>query len=215
LDSSLSRQYEGAGLGLTLVHRLVELHHGSISVESELGKGSRFTVSLPWREVTEAAETEGKPELPESDTPIEKETASVVTAYEELEDGQPLILLVEDNEDSINTVSDYLLAKGYRMAIAWNGEEAIQRVKEEKPDVILMDVQMPVMNGLEAIYHIRADPDLMNIPIIALTALAMPGDRERCLKAGANDYIAKPVSLKGLVKTIEIQLNRNLIEERI
>ena len=124
-----------------------------------------------------------------------------------------LILLAEDNEDGISTVSDYLLAKGHRVIVARNGEEAIQRVKEEKPDLILMDIQMPGMDGLEATRNIRADSDLMDIPIIALTALAMPGDRERCLEAGANDYISKPVSLRGLVEAIEVQLNRNQTEE--
>ena len=146
-------------------------------------------------------------------------TLSVVMDNEELEAGRPLILLAEDNQDSINTVSDYLLAKGYQVAVARNGNEAIQRVREGKPDLILMDIQMPGMDGLEAIRRIRSaqmrrvGADLTHIPIIALTALAMPGDRERCLEAGANDYISKPVSLKGLVRAVEAQLNRNQTEE--
>jgi CheY-like chemotaxis protein len=127
-------------------------------------------------------------------------------------------LLAEDNEDNINTLLDYLQVKGYRVIVARNGHEAIERAREKRPDVILMDIQMPGMDGLEATRHIRADADtstglgtgMAAVPIIALTALAMPGDRERCLEAGANEYLSKPVSLRGLVKVIETQLNRNL-----
>jgi CheY-like chemotaxis protein len=103
---------------------------------------------------------------------------------------------------------DYLEDKGYRVTIARNGVEMIERASEERPALILMDIQMPVMDGLEAIRHIRADAELANIPIIALTALAMRGDRERCLAAGANDHLAKPVSLKGLIQAIEAQRAR-------
>jgi CheY-like chemotaxis protein len=82
--------------------------------------------------------------------------------------------------------------------IAKNGVEAISIAKAEHPDLILMDIQMPVMDGLEAIAQIRLDPSLIEIPIVALTALAMEGDRDRCLAAGANEYISKPIRLKQL-----------------
>jgi CheY-like chemotaxis protein len=119
-----------------------------------------------------------------------------------------LILLAEDNEANINTISTYLQAKGHQLILARDGAEAIRRAKEEQPDLILMDIQMPNMDGLEATRQIRADARLVDIPIIALTALAMPGDRERCLEAGANEYMSKPVSLKGLVELIERFLNK-------
>jgi CheY-like chemotaxis protein len=86
---------------------------------------------------------------------------------------------------------------------AKNGQEAIALAKSHQPDLILMDVQMPVMDGLEATKQIRLDPSLVNIPIIALTALAMEGDRDRCLAAGANEYISKPIKLKQLVHLIQ------------
>ena len=122
--------------------------------------------------------------------------------------GRRLILLAEDNEGNINTLSDYLLARGYRIVVARNGAEVLERVAEQRPDLILMDIQMPGMDGLEATRRIRANSELADIPIIALTALAMPGDRERCLNAGANEYLSKPVSLRGLVQVIETQLGQ-------
>ncbi|MFP4435887.1 MAG: PAS domain S-box protein [Chloroflexaceae bacterium] len=118
-------------------------------------------------------------------------------------DSAPLILLAEDNEQSSTLVSDYLISKGYRVLVARNGAEVIAYARETQPALILMDVQMPGVDGLEATRTIRADADVNGIPIIALTALTMPGDRERCLEAGADDYLSKPVSLRQLVQTVE------------
>jgi CheY-like chemotaxis protein len=120
----------------------------------------------------------------------------------------PLILIAEDNEANIITVSSYLEAKDYRVVIAKNGSEAIAITKSDRPDLILMDIQMPVMDGLEAIAQIRLDPSLANIPIIALTALTMEGDRDRCLAIGANEYISKPIKLKQLILVIQKLLKR-------
>ena len=92
---------------------------------------------------------------------------------------------------------------GYRVISAETGIQAIEQAKAEKPDVILMDIQMPEMDGLEAIEHLRADVELADVPIIALTALAMAGDRERCLAAGANDYLSKPIDLSRLAMCID------------
>jgi CheY-like chemotaxis protein len=139
----------------------------------------------------------------------EKRPSSVVMADGVLKADRPLVLMAEDNEDNINTILDYLLVKRYRGVVARNGFEAVERAREEKPDVILMDIQMPGLDGLEAIRRIRADSDLVTIPIIAMTALAMPGDYERCLQAGADGYMSKPISLKGLIKAIEAQLSQN------
>lgn len=194
LDSSLSRQHEGTGLGLALVHSLTELHGGSITVESEVGKGSRFTIALPYHppELTHAKPSADPPpaEVPMVAQPmIATPTGS-------------RILLVEDNEFNIAAISEYLEDKGYQVSVARNGREALTMVGEAHPDLILMDIQMPEIDGLEATRRLRAMPDFMRTPIIALTALAMPGDRERCLKAGANEYMTKPVSLKGLIEAI-------------
>ncbi len=203
IDSSLSRQHEGTGLGLVLVSRLVELHGGSISVESDgvPGRGSRFTVSLPWQATGDRPQTAADRPRTADDRPQPIEAKPSVVC------GQPsaVILLAEDNEANIQLLTDYLGGEGYRVIVARNGAEALDRAREEQPDLILMDVQMPGMDGLEAIGRLRTEAQLATVPIIALTALAMPGDRERCLTAGANDYVSKPVGLKELVGMIEVQ----------
>jgi PAS domain S-box-containing protein len=202
LDSSLSRKHTGTGLGLTLVYRLAEMHTGSVSVESEVGTGSRFTVAIPWQPTDDAqwdVRDEGAEGYETSVSPPSTDRRS-----------SAIILLAEDSESNVDVVLDYLLASGYQVAIAQNGVEVLEQIKQERPDVILMDIQMPVMDGLETTRRIRADPDrdVATIPVIALTALTMPGDRERCLEAGANEYFSKPVSLRRLVKTIEIHLSQ-------
>lgn len=131
-----------------------------------------------------------------------------------IDHNSPLLLLVEDNEANIETVSDYLTCRGFRLVYARDGAEAIEVAKAEQPDLILMDIQMPEMDGLEATRRLRAEATLVKTPIIALTALAMPGDREKCLSVGVTEYITKPVSLKKLVETIdhllqEIQVSEN------
>ncbi len=207
VDSSLSRQQEGTGLGLALVSRLAELHGGSVAVESDdvPGRGSRFTVTLPWQRPPKAVEA-GRPAeaVPEATVvqhaPVVEDTPPRPGAE------PPLVLLAEDNEATLFAMVDYLEDKGYRVVVARHGAEAIDRARQERPALILMDAQMPVMDGLEATRRIRADPELAGIPIIALTALAMRGDRERFLAAGATDHLTKPVSLNVLIQAIEAQL---------
>ena len=117
-----------------------------------------------------------------------------------------MISLADDSEENIKLVAAYLEAQRYQLIVARNGQEAINRAQEEKPDLILMDIQMPGMDGLEATRRLRDNALFSTTPIIAVTALAMPGDRERCLAAGANEYLSKPVNLRSLVRTIETQL---------
>jgi signal transduction histidine kinase/CheY-like chemotaxis protein len=200
LDSSLARQHAGTGLGLSLVSRMVELHKGGVSVESEAGQGSRFTIFLPYSEPATVV------------SPVKGIKSEAIPQIEEsLNSGQtgkenPVILLTDDNEDNINMILEYLQEQGYQVVVARSGAEAITQAKEERPDLILMDIQMPEMDGLEATRRLRTDPTLTSVPIVTLTALAMPGDRERCLEAGADSYLSKPVSPKELVKTIETLL---------
>jgi len=103
-------------------------------------------------------------------------------------------------------MQDYLEAKGCQVQVARDGREAIERVQAGPPDIVIMDVQMPGMDGLEAIRRIRALPERANLAIIAMTGLAMPGDEERCREAGANDYLAKPVGLKDMLRAIQALL---------
>ena len=325
LDSRLSREYAGTGLGLSLVLRMVELHGGSVSVQSDVGQGSRFTVSFPWHPVDEEPEQFGGADLLDAppymapwhsvviveDSPsaqaqlkryfdgsggqvrlfgngqdalaaivaeppdlivldlflpdgsglallqkvrADGQTAQVPILVVSVLDDQaqimaagadyclvkpfsraqlhmalqavavkrngfvrqdtavshPLILLAEDHEANINTFSSYLIAKGFDLILARNGLEAVARAEADKPDLILMDIQMPQMNGLDAIRQIRhhVDTAVAHIPIVAVTALAMPGDKEACLDAGANGYLSKPISLRRLVDTIHDQLAR-------
>lgn len=198
LDGRLARQHAGTGLGLSLVRRMAELHGGSITLTSAVGEGSRFTLSLPWRPTAAPR--------PESLQALEA-GVNLLSSLQAYAQAQRLIkvLMVDDNLAMMEMYVDYLRQSGCDVAIAKDGVTALQKVTQFQPDVILMDIQMPDMDGLEVIRRIRSlrDPELAQTPIVALTALAMPGDRERCLDAGSNEYIAKPVSLTRLKEIVE------------
>jgi CheY-like chemotaxis protein len=115
----------------------------------------------------------------------------------------PRILLAEDNPANVATLSGYLGHRGFQLVVASNGQEALDLCAHQTFDLILMDVQMPILDGLSAIRQLRAIPATATVPIIALTALAMTQDREHCLAAGANDYLTKPVRLKSLVEAMQ------------
>lgn len=199
LDRGLSRQYGGTGLGLALVARLVELHGGSIAVSSVVSTGSRFTVTLPWHPA-ELAPVAGE----STPSPV----SPVIPPAIPLSAGNGArVLLVEDNEGMALVVGEYLATSGYRVSVAGNGPEAFERMRAAPPNVILMDIQLPEMDGLEVIRRLRSNAEWSAIPIIALTALVMPGDQERCLAAGANVYVSKPVRLETLRQIIDEHLD--------
>ncbi len=317
LDSRLSRQYEGTGLGLALVRRLTELHGGGVSVASEPGKGSAFTVTFPYQPLPSAlvdaghalpptrlalvvtdsitlaeqvarylegeslspvicstndqviertlalrpdliiidegadrhgwsllSELKRHPEINQtpmvimSDAPdharaeassavacllkpLKRQVVSALVTQlfqtgEESRRSEASVaggdwvrlLLADDNEITLSVLGDYLRMRGYQVWVARNGREALALAREQQPDLIIMDIQMPEMDGLEAIRQLRRQQSFAQTPIIALTALAMPGDRERCLLAGASEYLAKPVELRYLVVRIEQLLRR-------
>jgi CheY-like chemotaxis protein len=193
LDAGLTREQLGTGLGLTLVAQMARLHGGSVNVESQPGKGSRFTILLPWIKTESTADQPGE----QNNTTVSPNPVVVRQA------GPHTILLVEDTEAVSMLVQDYLETAGYRVAVAKDGWEGISQAKRLRPDLILMDIQMPLLNGLDATRKIRAEAGLEHVPIIALTALAMPGDRERCLAAGMNEYLSKPIRLNTLVEMIQ------------
>jgi CheY-like chemotaxis protein len=110
------------------------------------------------------------------------------------------VVIADDSEVNTRHLYGYLEAHGYGVHIARDGLEAVRLCRELLPSVVLMDIQMPRLDGLEAIRSLRADAATASLPIIALTALAMPGDRERCLAAGANEYLGKPVRLREVLE---------------
>lgn len=210
-DSTLARRYGGTGLGLALVSRLTELHGGGIKVTSEVGKGSQFTVSLPNLTVGDfesLLQDEGMWETSEtttSQTPDDSDISLTLMTQGDT----PLILLAEDNENNIILFRDFLNQVGYRVIVARDGLEAIEHAKDYNPQIILMDIQMPGLSGVETMRRLRSYESLQHTPILALTALAMPGDYERCMAAGATDYLSKPISLPKLHDSIETYLEKD------
>jgi len=200
LDSSLSRQFPGTGLGLSLVKRMTEMHGGTVSVDSTPGRGSRFTVSLSWQSsgASELEAAMSRAQLPQ--------TTGLHTSQLVHQPSRTRILLAEDDQINAEIFVQFIESLDYQVILARDGREAVKFNRIERPALILMDIQMPGMNGLEAIQEIRSDKKFDNIPIIALTALAMAGDQERCMEAGANDYMTKPVPLRQLKKVIRSYL---------
>jgi len=224
VDGSLSREYGGTGLGLALVRRMAEMHGGRVEVESTLGKGSRFSFTLPLQhDVADRAsgKAAAPPPAPEPVAAVPEPAPAVprevppppppapgdrLPAPAESAAVAPLVLIAEDNPINQKLVVSMLRSRGYRTVLAGNGQEAIEQAQATRPDLILMDVQMPVMDGLEAMRRLRADPAFAKLPIIALTALAMPGDRELVLSAGADVYMTKPFTARQLLDTLAASL---------
>jgi signal transduction histidine kinase/DNA-binding response OmpR family regulator len=186
-DSSISRKYGGTGLGLAITRSLVDLQGGRIWVESAVGEGSCFNVELPCRAAsllarTEAAGAEG--ERPHAGK------------------ARGRILLVEDNTVNQKVVLTMLRKRGYVVDVAGDGLSALEAMRNREYALVLMDVQMPGLDGLQTTRRIRADEKYRALPIVAMTAHAMSGDKERCLEAGMNAYLAKPVDQRNLIRVV-------------
>ena len=183
VENSFTRSYQGAGLGLSIVHRLVALMDGTITIESTPGEGTSVHVVLPFKT--------------HKDTSSSVETSSTGT-------GDRLrVLLVEDDPSNRLPTQKLLEKAGHDVFLAENGQQAFELLGANDIDCILMDIQMPVMDGIEATRVIRESAALgpkKDVPIIALTAYAMDGDKEKFLAAGMNGYVAKPVKIEGLLQ---------------
>ncbi|PDW03296.1 hypothetical protein CJ255_09630 [Candidatus Viridilinea mediisalina] len=201
IENEFQQQHKGSGLGLALVAQLTELHGGGLSVSSNVGEGSQFTISLPWLgdeqekqahngQFSEAGNEQTMLALP----PREEHARAAQSA--------PL-LLIEDHQPTAQMLNDLFSHYAYNVLIAQSGEEALACMRESLPGLVITDIRLHGMSGIELIKQMRASVALQNIPIIALTTLAMPGDRERCLEAGADRYQSKPVALRDLLLLVE------------
>ena len=192
-DSSVTRQFGGTGLGLTIVSHLIERMGGTIGVESTLGKGTLFRFSIPFPVADDVFCDQNEEDSAEK-------TGSSMIIKRQLH-----VLLVEDVKINIIVASGIIKAMGHELTVAENGLEALEHLRKTPFDIVLMDCQMPVMDGYECVRTLRKSDSGVrnpNIPVIAMTAHAMSSDRDKCIDAGMDDYITKPIDAVALTKMI-------------
>ncbi|HHT9125873.1 MAG TPA: ATP-binding protein [Candidatus Brocadiia bacterium] len=193
VENVRDEQLGGTGIGLALTRRLVELHGGKIGVESKLCKGSTFWFTLPLKKLLRKEPSE------------QKEAEEVLK-----ENGAPKgrrILIVEDNEVNLAMAIEMLNVHKHRVVVARNGQEAIEMAKQHKPELILMDIRMPVMDGLEATQRLRAIPEFANTPIIAMTASTGAEAEKTHIAKGCTTHLAKPIHVKQLFAVLKKYLS--------
>ena len=179
-DSDITRRYGGTGLGLALTRRLCLLMHGDVTAESEAGKGSTFTVTLP--------------RIVSSGQPV-----SATSPYDGSDTGRQTALVIDDEADARDLVARYLGKEGYRTVTASGGEEGLRLAREIRPDVITLDVMMPGMDGWSVLTALKGDPELSDIPVVMLTIV---DDRNMGFALGASDYLTKPIDRERLLNVL-------------
>ncbi len=205
-DVSLSRRYGGVGLGLTIARQLVHMMQGQIFLADSSPRGATFCFTVVLGRGAGAGPGPGRAKLPSSPSPHPAAVAGVQA------DREPVrLLLVEDNKVNQLVARKMLEKLGYSVTVAVDGVDALTALSRSRYDLVLMDLQMPRMSGLEATRVIRSgggevlDP---GVPIVAMTASAMKGDREQCIAAGMDDHVAKPVDMARLAAVVEAQLTK-------
>ncbi len=196
-DNTITRKYGGTGLGLSITQKLVAILGGMLSLESAVGQGSTFTLSLPYKEV---------------DSPNEEPEARPLASGNYHFTAQNSVLLVEDNKVNQLVVVALFKRLGITLHLASDGQEGLERVEELKPNLVLMDIHMPVMDGLEATRRLRQNPEYHNLPIIAMSADAFEEQQAEARAAGMNDYTTKPIEFDKLIQLLSYYLEVELAE---
>jgi PAS domain S-box-containing protein len=195
--TGVTKEFGGTGLGLAISRRLISLMGGRIHLRSQQGVGTAFTLQFPMVSGSSSS-------MPLVSSVIQTPVPKVIQSEPMLE-GKKLVLVVEDNPETQRLLEVYL-KNAYRIAQAFNATEAHAAIRKEVPDVILMDVNLPGKDGLAITREIRVGSVCPKVPIVALTAFAMTGDRQRCLAAGCNDYLSKPATKREVLDKIELML---------
>jgi PAS domain S-box-containing protein len=215
IQNASGRSYEGSGIGLSMIKELIQQHGGEITVDSNEGKGSTFTVTVPFginhlpeSQIGEIAEST-ESTISESflwEAEVILKSSHTNTVHETTTALQDTVLIVDDNADMRKHLKS-IIEKDHKVIIAANGAEALEQIKLKQPSLVLSDVMMPVMDGIELLKAIKSDPDTAMLPVILLTARAGEESRIEGYDTGADDYLVKPFSAKELTARIRSQIN--------
>jgi signal transduction histidine kinase len=207
LDGSASREYAGTGLGLAMVKEIIELHGGAVQVESELGQGSRFSFTIPTVQSEDKVVSHARPKVQLAAVQFAdlQTSAPAPTAAADSGVREARLLVVDDTAD-IRTLLGQVLGTRFEVHFATNGVEALEKLPEVQPDLIISDVMMPHMDGYELCRRVKQNPETTGIPLILLTARAQPSLKILGLNEGADDYVAKPFDAEELIARVRALL---------